>query len=59
MPTDAERYRWLITNCVEAGRDSDGEEVSYFLHFDDTNDFENVQAAIDRHILTGSTEHLS
>lgn len=57
--TDAMRYRWLITNCVEVSRDNDGEEISYFLHFDDTEDFEAVEGAIDRHIRSGSTENLS
>ena len=48
MPTDAERYQWLIKNYIETCHDSDGEEISYFLHFGDTFQFESVESAIDR-----------
>ena len=51
--TDAMRYQWLMANCVETVRDRDGEEMSYFLHFSDTNILESVEDAIDRHIRAG------
>lgn len=50
------RYRWLIENCVEVSRGSDGEEVSYFLFFDDTQDYESMECAIDRCMIAGNPE---
>jgi len=47
---DAERYRWLIKNCVNTSRDYGGEVVGYFLYFKDTELLESIDDAIDRHI---------
>jgi len=57
VPTDAERYQWFIQNYTETCYDSDGEEISYFLHFGDTLQFESVESAIDR-LMTAERDRI-